>query len=82
MQLSIDPKPAAAFIEYTIRPLMDDVIHVVEELEKKGLKLDGAALSEAIKNAGLLYVFSAVLNFFSQIFVTSIICYTAIRIIH
>lgn len=82
MPLSIDVKPLGAIVEYTLKPILDDVIFVVEELEKKGLKLDSAVLGSAVRDCGRLYIFSAVLNALVQICCVSVVCFTAWRILH
>lgn len=76
MPLSIDPKPVGAFIEYTLKPLLDDSRELIELLEKH--KITGG---DVLKRAAKLYVFSAVVNFLTSIIVTGIICYTAYSIL-
>ena len=76
LQLSPDPKPIGAFIEYTLKPLIDDSRELIELLEKH--KLVGRdVLEKAIK----LYIFHSVVNFLTSIIVTGLICYTALRIL-
>lgn len=75
MQFSIDPKPAAAFAEYTLKPLLDDARELLVLLEERGLKLSD------MKTAVRLFIFDRVLAFLTSILVTGMICLTALAIL-
>ena len=76
MHLSIDPKPIGAFIEYTLKPLIEDSRELIDLLEKHGL-----ATGDIIKKAGWLYIFHSIMNFLTSVTVTGIICYTTFRLL-
>lgn len=82
MPLSIDIKPLGALAEYTIKPILDDVIYVVDELEKKGLKLDTDRLERALARCMGLYIFHTFMTFGAQIVCTWLVCFTAWKILH
>ena len=76
MRHSIDPKPIGAFIEYTLKPLIDDSKELIELMEKNGLKGQ-----DLIKASAIIYVFHSFLNFITAITVTGLICYTVLQIL-
>ena len=76
MQFSIDPKPAAAFAEYTLKPLIDDARELLVLLQDNGLKLSD------MKLAVRLFIFDRILAFLTSVTVTGLICYTALNILH
>lgn len=69
-----DPKPIGAFIEYTVKPLIDDTRELIDLLEKHGLT--------DLKKVIYLYVFNAVMNLILSLSVTGMICYTALRFLN
>ena len=77
MKLSLDTKPIGAFIEYTLKPLVDDSRELIELLEKHDLKL-----GNIIRQATFLYVFNTIVNFITSVTVTGLICYTALRLLN
>ena len=77
MQFSIDPKPIGAFIEYTLKPLVDDSRELIELLEKHDLKL-----GDVIRKATFLYIFYSVVNFLNSIIITGMICYTVFHLLN
>lgn len=76
MRLSFDPKPIGAFIEYTLKPLIDDSRELIELLEKHNI-----VGREVVYSAMKLYVFHSVMNFITSITVTLLLCFTALRIL-
>ena len=75
LQFSVDPKPAAAFIEYTVKPLIDDSRELLEILKEQGLSI------KDLKLAVGLFIFERLLSSLTAIIVTSLICYTASNIL-
>ena len=71
-----DPKPIGAFIEYTLKPLIEDSRELIDLLEKHNI-----ATGDIIRQASKLYIFHSILNFLTSITVTGLICYTALRIL-
>ena len=76
MQFSIDPKPAAAFAEYTLKPLIDSARELIVLLQEQGLTI------KQLKTAVALFIFDRLLAFATSIIVTGLICYTALNILH
>ena len=68
-------KPIGRFIEYTLKPLLDDTREVIELAEKNGWN------PQEIKRSILIYsIWQTVLNLVQTIIVTGAICYTCLRI--
>lgn len=61
-----DLKPYGAFIENTIRPL-------IEELDRLGLRLDDKSLNQAILKAGIFHVISTLLNIVRDVIVVLVL---------
>lgn len=74
---SIDAKPIGAFIEYTLKPLIEDSRELIDVLESHNLKL-----GDVIRQAFWIYIFDAVMRFLTAGIVTGLICYTALRFLH
>ena len=72
--MSIDPKPIGAFIEYTLKPLIDYSRELVELLAKEGVELRGT-----LKYAYRLYIIDVVARSLVNLIATGMICYTALR---
>ena len=76
MRLSVDPKPLGAFIEYTLKPILDTLRELLEKIEIHGLKAERLL-------GYLLAIY--IIDFFKQLIITCIVtgavCYTAIRIL-
>lgn len=75
MQFSVDPKPAAAFIEYTLKPLIDNYRELSVILKEQGLDI------KHLKVAVALFIFDRLIGFLTSIIVTGLICYTALNIL-
>ena len=74
MQNSIDSKPVGAFIEYTLKPLIEDSRELIELSQKHGLDINSL-----LKKAAILYVFHSLLNFILTLIVTGIIGYVCLK---
>ena len=61
-----DLKPYGAFVENTIRPL-------INELDRLGLRLDEKSLNQAIMKAGIFHVISTLLMIIRDIIVCVIL---------
>lgn len=77
MQFSIDPNPIGAFIEYTLKPLIDYSRELLDELDKHGLKG-----KDIINYAFRLYILDIVVRVITSFGITGLICYTALRCLH
>ena len=71
----IDVKPIGAFIEYTLKPLLDDSREVLELLEANGFT------KEDVSKVVWLFVLERMIGLVNSIFVTGIICFTIFRIL-
>ena len=74
MRLSLDPKPMGAFIEYTIKPLIDDSRELLDVAEKHGVKL-GDFLDRAYR----LYIVDCIVRTLTTLTATGMICYTVLH---
>lgn len=72
MRLSFDAKPIGAFIEYTLKPLIDYSHELLDVLDKHGLK-GRDVIDRAIK----IYILDMVCRSVTSITCTGLICYTA-----
>ncbi len=69
----LNPKPIGAFIEYTLKPLLDDARELIIALDEKGFK------KEDIQWAFWLFVVQIIFEFSKTIIVTGLICLTLLR---
>jgi len=67
----IDPKPLAAFLEYTVRPVLQDSCELLERMEKSGLDP-----KIVIKEFVRIMLYQMLVNFMTTIIVTGAICST------
>lgn len=72
MRLSLDVKPIGAFIEYTLKPLIDYSHELLDLFDKHGLK--GRDLA---RYAFKIYIVDMVVRSLTSLLVTGMICYTA-----
>lgn len=77
MRLSFDPKPIGAFIEYTLKPLIDYSHELLDVLDKHGLKANDIA-----KTAVRIYVIDLIVRSLTNMLTTGLICYTAWLCLH
>ena len=77
MRLSLDPKPIGAFIEYTLKPLIDDSHELLDLMVKHEIKLGNVI--EKSMNLYIIYVISRSLV---TLISTGMICLTAYYCLH
>jgi len=77
MNFQVDPKPIGAFIEYTLKPLLDDSRELIDLLDKHEIKL-GDTISYAFK----LYIIDVITRSIVTLLSTGMICYTAWLCLH
>ena len=77
MRLSLDPKPIGAFIEYTLKPLIDDSRELLDLMKDHDLKL-GWTIEQAMK----LYIIDVVARSIVTLLSTGMICLTAYYCLH
>lgn len=66
----LNPKPIGAFIEYTLKPLLDDARELIIALDEKGFK------KEDIQWAFWLFAVQIIFDFAKTLLVTGMICLT------
>lgn len=71
MRFSIDPKPIGAFIEYTIKPLIDQSHELLELMVKHNIKL-GDVIEKSMK----LYIIDVIARTVTTLLSTGMICLT------
>lgn len=72
--MTLNPaKPIAAFIEYTLKPLLDDARELIILMEEKGFKKDD------IKYAFWLFVAQILFDFAKHLLITGMICLTVLH---
>ena len=77
MRLSLDPKPIGAFIEYTLKPLIDYSRELIDILDERGVGLK-SSLDYAIK----LYIIDLIVRSIVTLLCTGMICLTAYYCLH
>ena len=73
----IDPKPIGAFIEYTIKPLIDDSIELLNKLQGCDIKP-----KDVFRHAWRLYIFDSVSRGVVTLLATGMICLTVYYCLH
>ena len=71
-----------AFIEYTLRPLTEDIKIICEKLKELDIKLDEASIRRVLRilvNAHLVGEFLRVIGY---IIISGMACYTVIKVLH
>lgn len=75
--MSIDPiKPIGAFIENTIRPLLEELHWFFEECEKKGIAITEDNLKSVIQHVCRCHFRTCVINLIQSVVVCLILCIT------
>ena len=72
MKMSFDAKPIGAFIEYTIKPLIDYSHELLDILDKHGLKG-----RDIVQHAVHIYILDMVVRSVTSLLITGMICFTA-----
>ena len=72
----IDPKPFGAFIEYTVKPILEEIRDIFELCDN-----DYKALKDCMFLAFWIFIFERLLTFATTILVTIIVCLTVYRIL-
>lgn len=73
-------KPIGGFIENTIRPLLDEVHWIFEELDKKGIKVTEENVIKVTKELAKAHIISLSFELLKTIITATIICYTLFKI--
>lgn len=77
MRFSIDPKPIGAFIEYTLKPLIDQSHELLDLMVKHDLKI-GNVIEKSMK----LYIIDVIARTVTTLLSTGMICLTAYYCLH
>lgn len=73
----IDPKPIGAFIEYTVKPIIDDARELIELCKEHGI------LSNHLLTKGLqIFIFQQIMSFITAVTCTGLICLTVYFCLH
>ena len=72
---SLEPKALGAFVQYTLKPLIDDARELIDVMEEKGFKKDD------LKYAYRLMIWQNVLGLIQTVIVTGAICLTLYAIL-
>ena len=70
----IDPKPLGAFIEYSLRPAIEDTVEVLNRMESLGLNP-----KDALRSVWKLYLFDKITSMVTQFIVTGALCFTILN---
>ena len=72
----IDPKPFGAFIEYTLKTILDEVREILELCDK-----DYKSLQKAFYQSIFIFIFDRILSALVTITVVGLICWTVLTIL-
>ena len=75
--LSPDPKPMGAFIEYTVKPILEEANELLDRMDESGLHTKDI-LNQAIK----LYIIDVVGRLVVNVLCTGMICATVLYSLH
>ena len=73
MKLSLDSKPLGAFIEYTLKPIIEESHDLLNLMKDHDLKA-GYLVEKAFK----LYIIDCTVRTLTTIVCTGLVCYTAL----
>ena len=76
LRLSLDTKPLGAFVEYAMKPLLEDMREILELLEKNGVKI-----TELTDLAWRLFLLHHIMTFASSVAVATILCLTLLKLL-
>ena len=77
----MSPVRLAAFVEYVARPLTDDLKQILEQLNTLGFRYDSEVLLTAARQLILCHIGLEVLRNVVYLLMTSLICWTAWRVL-
>lgn len=72
MKMSLDVKPIGAFIEYTLKPLIDYAHELLDLMGEHGL-----VGKDLVKSSVKLYLADIIARNLTSLLITGMICYTA-----
>ena len=73
----LDPKPLGAFLEYSVRPIIQDSMELIQMCDEKGIKP-----TEIMSQAWKLFLVKMVFDLMTTLVVTGAICFTALKILN
>ncbi len=71
----LNPKALGVFIDYTIKPLIEDARDLLDALDEKGFK------KEDLKLVFWLFVLQMLFDFAKTLLVTGMICWTLLSVL-
>ena len=71
-----------AFIEYTLRPLSEDVRLILERLKELNLPLTEENIRHALLLLGRYHIMGEFIRAVTYIVISGMTCYTVIRVLH
>jgi hypothetical protein len=74
-------KPVGAFLEHTIRPLIAESKWFLDELEKKGIKVNETNIKHSLDYLSSCYIRYAVIQLVQNIIIAGIVCLTIYHIL-
>ena len=77
----ISPEKMAGFVEYTMRPLTEDVKEIVKALEKIGPPFTKDIIYEVAGKIALVHLACRIIEYASYIAITYIVCSTVIHVL-
>lgn len=75
-----DWKPLGAFIENTIRPVLDESKWLLAELDKQGFQINEKNITTLIKTISNIHFKTLIMDSIRTIIITGIICWTLWKI--
>lgn len=73
----IDVKPIGAFVEYTLKPLIDYSHDLLDRLDKQGV-----SANKLMKHAVIIFFIDKMFSLINSVIVTGLICFTVLHCLH
>ena len=77
----IDLKPYGAFLEHTVRPLIEEFRWFLTELEKHGLAITEANLARILRQVGKWHLIMTGMKAIQGIVIAVIVCWTVAQVL-
>ena len=74
-------KPIGAFLENTVRPLIQEMKWFIDELEKRGLKVNEENIKCVCDHLLYCYLRSLIIHLIQAVIITGIVSYTVWKIL-
>ena len=75
-----DIKPIGTFVEYTLRPFLDELGWLIKEIDSRGIKITESNVKAVLSSLSYVYLWSLAINFVKDILCLSLILMTVYKV--